>query len=65
MGMRDGLACGLTDIDADSVAVRHALPFDETPNRRKKSPKGGLFFGRKGEKIRFVSPRNNQAMSSI
>jgi hypothetical protein len=65
MRMSDRLACRLANIDAYVVAVRRAVRFDVTPNCRKKSPDGSLFFGGEGEEISFVSPRNNQAVSIV
>jgi hypothetical protein len=65
MRMSDRLARSLANIDAYVVAVRHAVRFDVTPNRRKQSPNGSLFVGGKGKKISFVPPRNNQAGSRI
>ena len=65
MRMSNRLARSLADVDPDVIAVRHATRFDVTPNCRKKSPNGGLFFTAKGEEITRVSPRNNQAMSLV
>ncbi len=65
MRMSNCLAGCLADIDADVIAVRYATRFDVTPNCRKKSPNGGLFFTAKSEEITCVPARNNQAMSLI
>ena len=61
----DRLAGSLANIDSDVVTIRHAAHFDVPPNRRQKSPNGGLFIPSQGEEITLVSPRNNQAMSPI
>ena len=65
MRVSNGLAGSLANVDADVVAVRHAVRFDVAPNCRNKSPDGGLFFRGEGEKISLVPPRNNQAVSLI
>jgi hypothetical protein len=61
----NGLARRRANIDAYVVAVRQRLLFDTLPNRRKKSPDGGLFLAGKPEKISFVPQGNNQAVAVV
>jgi hypothetical protein len=65
MRVSNRLAGSLANIDSDVVAVRHSARLDVLPNYRNKSPNGGLFLLSQGEEIRFVPPRNNQAVSVV
>ena len=65
MRMSDCLACRLANVDAYVVPVWPDRRFDVTPNSRKQSPNGSLFFGGKSEKTSFVPARHNQTVSVV
>ena len=65
VGVSNGLAGCLSNIDAEIVAVRHSVRFDVAPNHRHKSPDSSLFFLRECKEIRLMPAWNNETVFLI
>jgi len=61
--MSDRLSSCVSDIDANVVPVRPAFCLDARAHGRHQRPDRSVFPGRQRQEVRFVPPRNDEAVA--